>query len=189
MNLGDIMPAILIPGFDPLQYAIEEAHKRGLELHAWFNTFSVSSSQPGTIPVQHPEWICRDQNGNPMTSYKAASPGLQAVRDYTINVAMEIVRNYDIDGLHLDYVRWNEYDTDDMLDAPSQIEQETKLDGYFSDNTINKLTSPESTNRFLYDVEHPYSAGVPCRIQYLGRLVEMVGYRICKNFARLHTNC
>jgi len=149
------------PGFDPLQYAIEEAHKRGLELHAWFNTFSVSSSQPGTIPVQHPEWICRDQNGNPMTSYKAASPGLQAVRDYTVNVAMEIVRNYDIDGLHLDYVRWNEYDTDDMLRPASQKEQETKLDGLFSDNTINKLTSPESTNRFLYDVEHPYSAGVP----------------------------
>src|SRR5574338_66290 len=149
------------PGFDPLEYAIEEAHKRGLELHAWFNTFSVSSSQPGTIPVEHPEWICRDQNGNPMTSYKAASPGMQAVRDYTINVAMEIVRNYDIDGLHLDYVRWNEYDTDDMLNPSSQIEQETKPDGIFSDKTINKLTSPESTNRFLYDVEHPFSAGVP----------------------------
>lgn len=149
------------PGFDPLQYAIEEAHKRGLELHAWFNTFSVSSSQPGTIPVQHPEWICRDQNGNPMTSYKAASPGLQAVRDYTVNVAMEIVRNYDIDGLHLDYVRWNEYNTDDMTNTSSPIEQELKLDGLFSDNTIEKLTSPKSTNRFLYDVEHPYSAGVP----------------------------
>ena len=149
------------PGFDPLQYAIEEAHKRGLELHAWFNVFSVSSTHSGTIPVEHPEWICRDQNGNPMTSYKAASPGLQAVRDYTVNVAMEIVRNYDIDGLHLDYVRWNEYDTDDMLDAPEQLEQETKLDGDFSDKTINKLTSTQSTNRFLYDVEHPYSAGVP----------------------------
>ena len=149
------------PGFDPLQYAIEEAHKRGLELHAWFNTFSVSSTHPGTIPVQHPEWVCRDQDGNTMTSYMAASPGLQAVRDYTINVAMEIVRNYDIDGLHLDYVRWNEYDTDDMLNPPSQIEQETKQDGSFSERTIKKLTSPESTNRFLYDIEHPYSAGVP----------------------------
>ncbi|MCU0342457.1 MAG: family 10 glycosylhydrolase [Ignavibacterium sp.] len=149
------------PGFDPLQYAIDEAHKRGLELHAWFNTFSVSSTHPGTIPVEHPEWICRDQDGNPMTSYKAASPGLKAVRDYTINVAMEIVRNYDIDGLHLDYVRWNEYDIDDMTSAASQIEQELKLDGLFSENTINKLTSPESTNRFLYDIEHPYSAGVP----------------------------
>ncbi len=149
------------PGFDPLAYAIEEAHKRGLELHAWFNTFSVASTEPGTIGNQHPEWICRDQDGNPMTSHLAASPGLKAVRDYTINVAMEIVRNYDIDGLHLDYVRWNEYDVDDMSDAPSQLQQEIKPDGFFSEKTINKLTSPESTNRFLYDIEHPYSAGVP----------------------------
>jgi len=44
-----------------------------------------------------------------MTSYRSISPGLQEVRDYTIDVAMEIVRNYDIDGLHLDYVRWNEH--------------------------------------------------------------------------------
>lgn len=149
------------PGYDPLQYAIEEAHKRGLELHAWFNVFSVASTQPGTIASEHPEWICRDQSGNPMTANRAASPGLQAVRDYTINVAMEIVRNYDIDGLHLDYVRWNEYDTDDMLDAPSQVEQESKLDGEFSEKTINKLTSDQLASRFLYDVEHPYSAGVP----------------------------
>jgi uncharacterized lipoprotein YddW (UPF0748 family) len=149
------------PGYDPLQYAIEEAHKRGLELHAWFNVFNVSSTYSGTISVQHPEWICRDQNGNPMTSFMAASPGLQAVRDYTINVAMEVVKNYDIDGLHLDYIRWNEYDTDDMTDAPTKIEQETKLDGIFSEQTITKLTSPQSTNRFLYDIEHPYSAGVP----------------------------
>ena len=149
------------PGYDPLQYAVEEAHKRGLELHAWFNVFNVSSTYSGTISAEHPEWICRDQNGNPMTSFMSASPGLQAVRDYTINVAMEIVRNYDIDGLHLDYVRWNEYDTDDMLDAPSKPEQEIKPDGLFSDKTISKLTSLESTNRFLYDIEHPYSAGVP----------------------------
>ncbi len=149
------------PGFDPLQYAIEEAHKRGLELHAWFNCFSVASTHAGTIPVKYPQWICRDQNGNAMTSNQAASPGLQEVRDYTINVAMELVRNYDIDGLHLDYVRWNEYTTGDMLKPASQIEQETKLDGVFSDETITKLTSTQSSNRFLYDVEHPYSSGVP----------------------------
>lgn len=149
------------PGFDPLQYAVEEAHKRGLELHAWFNTFSVSSTHSGTIASQHPEWICRDQNGNPMTSYLAASPGLEAVRNYTLSVAMEIVRKYDIDGLHLDYIRWNEYDTDDMASASTQIEQETKQDGAFTETQLKKITSVVSTNRFLYDVDHPYSSGVP----------------------------
>ncbi|MCK5342748.1 MAG: family 10 glycosylhydrolase, partial [Candidatus Heimdallarchaeota archaeon] len=149
------------PGYDPLEYAVEEAHKRGLELHAWFNVFSVSSTHSGTIADEHPEWICRDENGNPMTAYRAASPGLAAVRDYTIDVAMEIVRNYDIDGLHLDYVRWNEYDTDDMTDPMTPLEQESKLDGFFSKERINKFNSVTSTNRFIYDVEHPFSYGVP----------------------------
>jgi uncharacterized lipoprotein YddW (UPF0748 family) len=97
------------PGFDPLQYALEEAHKRGLEFHAWFNVFASGSTAPGAPASQHPEWICRDRDGNPMTSNIALSPGLEEVRNYLKNVAMEVVRNYDIDGLHFDYVRWNEY--------------------------------------------------------------------------------
>ena len=149
------------PGFDPLEYAIEEAHSRGLELHAWFNVFNVSATLPGTIADKHPEWICRDQDGNPMTSYRAASPGLAAVRDYTTNVAMEIVRNYDIDGLHLDYIRWNEYDTSDMNTIASPLRQESILDGEVAESKLNKITDSKSTTRFLFDVEHPYSAGVP----------------------------
>ncbi len=149
------------PGFDPLEYAVEEAHKRGLELHAWFNTFSVSSTAAGTIADKHPEWICRDRDGNPMTSHRAASPGLKAVRDYTVDVAMEIVRNYDIDGLHLDYVRWNEFDIGDMSDPLSSLAQESMLDGFFSEERMERLAKSTSTDRFLYDVEHPYSAGVP----------------------------
>ncbi|HJM96397.1 MAG TPA: family 10 glycosylhydrolase, partial [Candidatus Marinimicrobia bacterium] len=97
------------PGYDPLEYAIEQAHERGLELHAWFNVFQTSSTHPGSPAAENPEWVCRDQNGFTMDSYQSLSPGLSEVRDYTINVAMEIVNNYDIDGLHLDYVRWNEH--------------------------------------------------------------------------------
>jgi uncharacterized lipoprotein YddW (UPF0748 family) len=91
------------PGYDPLGYAVEEAHKRGLELHAWFNVFHVSSTVSGTIASEHPEWICTNEDGQFMTSYRCSSPGIEAVRDYTINVAMEIVRNYDIDGLALGF--------------------------------------------------------------------------------------
>jgi len=149
------------PGYDPLAYAVEEAHKRGLELHAWFNVFNVSSTLPGTISDQNPDWICRDENGNPMTSYRAASPGLAAVRDYTVEVAMEIVRNYDIDGFHLDYIRWNEFDTNDMISPMSPEEQIALLDGDFSEEKNNKLSKTNSTNRFIYDVEHPYSGGIP----------------------------
>ena len=149
------------PGFDPMAYAIEEAHKRGLEFHAWFNVFSASSTVSGTPAQQHPEWICRDQNGNPMTSSIALSPGLQAVRDYTKNVAMEVVRNYDIDGFHLDYIRWNEYTSSAKSKAFEKLQEEKNLfDGDITDDQIEELTK-NMAGRYLYDIDHPYSAGVP----------------------------
>lgn len=150
------------PGFDPLQYALEEAHKRGLELHAWFNVFANASLANGTPAQQHPEWICRDQNGTPMQSNYALSPGLEPVRNYLKNVAMEVVRNYDIDGLHFDYVRWNEYSS---IMPPEGFEKyrdekQSLLDGDIPEELENHLGT-ESAGRYLYDVEHPYSAGVP----------------------------
>ena len=72
---------------------------------------------------------------------------------------MEIVRNYDIDGLHLDYVRWNEH-TNSQRNNPT-IEQELKrLDGIINKSEIEQLISNRS-DRYLYDYQHPYSAGVP----------------------------
>ncbi|SVE06809.1 uncharacterized protein METZ01_LOCUS459663, partial [marine metagenome] len=59
------------PGYDPLAYAIEQAHQRGLELHAWFNVFQTSSTYPGSPVAEHPEWVCRDQSGNTMGSYRS----------------------------------------------------------------------------------------------------------------------
>jgi uncharacterized lipoprotein YddW (UPF0748 family) len=147
------------PGYDPLEVAIEEAHARGMELHAWFNVFQTSSTHNGTPAAEHPEWICRDQNGSSMTSYRAVSPGLEEVRNYTVNVAMEIVRNYDIDGLHLDYVRWNEHTNTNRNSAPLP-EQLNRLDGIISQNDVDALNA-NSSGRYLYDYEHPYSAGVP----------------------------
>ncbi|MDZ7378001.1 MAG: family 10 glycosylhydrolase [candidate division KSB1 bacterium] len=149
------------PGYDPLAYAVEEAHKRGMELHAWFNVFQVSSTYPGAPAVVHPEWICRDRDGNPMTSNIAFSPGLEAVRAYTIAVAMEIVRNYDIDGLHLDYVRWNEYSNSKLSKKLAKMaEQQQWLDGMIAPEQVQDLQE-NAAGRYLYDIEHPYSAGVP----------------------------
>ena len=147
------------PGYDPLAAAIEEAHSRGLELHAWFNVFQTSSTHDGSPAAEHPEWICRDQNGIPMSSYRSLSPGLEDVREYTINVAMEIVRNYDIDGLLLDYVRWNEH-TNSERNNPTVDQELERLDGMINKNEIEHLISNMS-GRYLYDYQHPYSAGVP----------------------------
>ncbi len=145
------------PGFDPLAYAIEEAHKRGMELHAWFNTFHCSETIPGSPAGDHPEWVCRNASDQPMTSSRALSPGLAAVRAYTVRVAMDIVQRYDIDGFHLDYVRWNEESGAASLNKEGQQRQ---LDGHISDEQVAILNS-STASRYLYDVEHPYSAGVP----------------------------
>ncbi|SVA22802.1 uncharacterized protein METZ01_LOCUS75656 [marine metagenome] len=147
------------PGYDPLTKAIELAHEKGMEVHAWFNVFQTSSTRPGSPAYEHPEWICRDQNGTAMSSYRSLSPGLPAVREYTVKIAMEIVNNYDIDGLHLDYVRWNEHTNSirQSLDTESEI---AGLDGMISEEILSQLTQNRS-GRYLYDYLHPYSGGIP----------------------------
>ena len=150
------------PEYDPLAYAVQEAHKRGMEVHAWFNVFHTSEMIPGAPAFEHPEWICRDRDGIPMSSSRAISPGLAQVRSYLIQVAMDIVRRYDIDGLHLDYVRWNEY-TNTMQSTSStsgKLSAEASLDGIISPEQLAELET-NAAGRYLYDVEHPYSSGVP----------------------------
>ncbi len=149
------------PGFDPLAYALKEAHKRGLEFHAWFNTYHVSSTYPGTPAAEHPDWICTNEDGQFMTAHRCVSPGLDDVRAYTIKVAMEIVRKYDIDGLHLDFIRWNEYTEDDMKNAPSLLDQVRELDGMIPQSRIEQLQKTNGSKRYIYDVKHPASGGVP----------------------------
>ncbi len=149
------------PGFDPLAYAVSEAHKRGLELHAWFNTFQVYSTHSGTPAAEHPEWICTNQDDQYMTSHRCVSPGLDEVRDYTLKVAMEVVNNYDIDGLHLDYIRWNEFDEDDMNNPPSVEQEMREMDGVFSEKKINSLTKAAGYKRYIFDKKHKHANGIP----------------------------
>ena len=163
------------PGYDPLEYAIEEAHKRGLELHGWFNTFHCSSTYPGAPAAEHPEWVCRDGNGTPMPESRSLSPGLKDVRDYLVSLVVEIVNNYDIDGVHFDYVRWNEYDNTDFSIAAAKYAEDNDLpDGVFPPGYEEYLSKRDQTPQsnlapmipaadasFLYDIEHPESGGIP----------------------------
>ncbi len=106
------------PGWDPLAFALERAHVRGLELHAWVNTFPVwrgNEPPPETTPrspyLNHPEWIVCDSSGTPQPlsdHYVSFSPGIPAVHDYIIGVVKDIVQRYDVDGIHFDYIRYPE---------------------------------------------------------------------------------
>jgi uncharacterized lipoprotein YddW (UPF0748 family) len=89
------------PLYDPLEIAINEAHKRGIELHAWMNpyraTFSPSSSvSPKSIVNQKPEWFFT------YGGQKIFNPGLPEVREYIVKVVLDVVDNYDVDGIHMD---------------------------------------------------------------------------------------
>lgn len=92
------------PGYDPLAFAIEEAHKRGLELHVWVNPFRVTSS--GTISTSDKvwqnagQWIIKYDNGS--FSGQIIDPGYPDARKYVLKVLMEIVNNYDVDGILMD---------------------------------------------------------------------------------------
>ena len=103
------------PGFDPLELACEEAHVRGMQLHAWVNVIpSWRGLKPPDNPEQlylaHPEWHWYDQEGRrqPLAKafYTSLNPCLPEVRSYLVELFAEIVARYDVDGLHLDYIRF-----------------------------------------------------------------------------------
>lgn len=104
------------PGWDPLDFALEEAHRRGLELHAWINTFPAwRGLQPPPITdpplayLAHPEWVVADSAGIPMplsAGYVSFSPGVPAVHDHIIAVVQDILQRYAVDGIHFDYIRY-----------------------------------------------------------------------------------
>jgi uncharacterized lipoprotein YddW (UPF0748 family) len=91
-----------VPLYDPLAFAVDEAHKRGLELHAWFNPYRArhftgkSPAAANHISRTHPELVKR------CGKYLWLDPGEVAVRDYSLSVVMDVVRRYDIDGVHFD---------------------------------------------------------------------------------------
>ena len=92
------------PGYDPLAFAIEEAHKRGMELHVWVNPFRVTSS--GTLSSSDKvkqnagNWIIKYNNGT--FTGEIIDPGYPEAREYVLDVLMEIVENYDVDGILMD---------------------------------------------------------------------------------------
>jgi uncharacterized lipoprotein YddW (UPF0748 family) len=90
------------PFYDPLALAVAEAHRRGLELHAWFNPYRVRSRDmiapvaPNHVSLRHPELV------RAYGRYLWLDPTEEGTRDYLLSVIMDVVRRYDIDGVHFD---------------------------------------------------------------------------------------
>ena len=93
------------PSYDPLQFAIDECHRRGMELHAWVVTIPVGKWNTygcQQIRKRYPSLIKKIGDEGYM------NPESSMTADYLADVCEEITRKYDIDGIHLDYIRYPE---------------------------------------------------------------------------------
>ena len=91
------------PGYDPLAFALEEAHKRGMELHVWVNPFRASTGSLSSSDVlwsNAGDWLIKYNNSS-FSGY-LIDPGYPESRAYVVKVMMEIVNKYDVDGLVMD---------------------------------------------------------------------------------------
>jgi uncharacterized lipoprotein YddW (UPF0748 family) len=135
------------PGYDPLKFAIEETHKRGMEFHAWWNVVKVKDdstlppqTNPPHIVLRHPEFVKYYRPNNEWW----IDMGKPEARNYLINVVMELVRNYDIDGIHFDYIRYPNPDFPDDSTYALYANEYPNKDDWRREN-INKFV------RAVYD--------------------------------------
>ncbi len=98
--------------YDPLADVLSQAHAAGLEVHAWVSVYSIvregSENAPTHVYVRHPEWIAKDRDGKSSSDAGTlyTDPGIPEARDYTVSVIADIAKNYEVDGIHLDHVRY-----------------------------------------------------------------------------------
>jgi uncharacterized lipoprotein YddW (UPF0748 family) len=88
------------PGYDPLGFAIDEAHKRGMEFHAWLNPYRIGPTTytlaASHIAVKNPDWMVT------FSDARYFNPGIPEVMDHLKNVVKDIVTKYDVDAIHFD---------------------------------------------------------------------------------------
>lgn len=117
---SDILPMAgdISGSFDPLAYLVTQAHAAGLEVHPWLVAFRVCSSWPPTgnpTMAAHPEWLMvlpGDMGGGPakIDGYYVLDPGSAGAQEYLMSIVRELVTNYEIDGIHWDYIRYTDSD-------------------------------------------------------------------------------
>lgn len=135
MNAGfPIYPSRVAPqqnpltqGWDPLGDAVELAHERNMDLHAWIWIFAAGNLRHNAILAKsdqflgpslaaHPDWVGYDQAGSPIPLGQTKpfyDPANRELRAYLLRLEEEIITNYDVDGLQLDYIRYPFQDPSD----------------------------------------------------------------------------
>ncbi len=128
-------------GFDPLAVLVNAAHAADIEVHAWIVPFRASTSWPpsgNATLVAHPEWFMvpiDDMGSGPseVAGYYTLDPGSPDVQQYLVDIVRELVSNYDIDGINLDYIRYVQVDAGYPADetyAKSSLARFRELEWY-----------------------------------------------------------
>ncbi len=150
--------------YDPLALVIKEAHARGIKVHAWMNTFvlwsrSTRPASPDHIFNRHPEWIAKDKNNE---YAKVATKTLEGaylqpsnpeVQEHLYNVFTEVARNYDVDGIHFDYCRYEnsnyDYSTATLKRFRNAMRENMSMDA------LAQVDRDERTNRLAWANAYP----------------------------------
>ncbi len=90
-----------VPYWDPLEWMIEQCHKRGMELHAWINPYRAKTKGTTELATTHP-YVKQPDRFFAYDGQLLFDPGLEENRRYICRIASDIVRRYDVDGLHMD---------------------------------------------------------------------------------------
>jgi len=137
------------PPYDPLQFWIEQAHARGMELHAWFNPFRAHHSQGG--PVDEASVINSKQNLAAVQLKKDGNwwldPGNTENQNHSFAIIMDVLRRYDVDGIHFDDYFYPYPSLNEGHDFPDHESWET----YLSEGGRLALSDwrRENVNRFI----------------------------------------
>ncbi|MCC8021663.1 MAG: family 10 glycosylhydrolase [Akkermansia sp.] len=118
------------PGYDPLAFAVSEAHRRGIELHAWFNPFRAkANSSPvgrGHVSLRYPE-LMKKAGGT-----LVLNPSHPAAQEHVLKVIMDVVKRYDIDGVHLDDYFYPYPPHHNIRDGKTPAQRRAAIDAFVS---------------------------------------------------------
>lgn len=149
-------------GFDPLAYLVGQAHASGIEVYAWIVPYRVSTSWPpsgNSMMTAHPEWLMvaqADIDGGPakIDGKYTLDPGSPDAQNYIADIVIELVSDYEIDGINLDYIRYVQTDAGypaDLSYDKSSLKRFQDLTGYVGTPSPTGNTSWNNFRRQTID--------------------------------------
>ena len=176
--------------FDPLEFALKKAHELGLSVHVWINILFTWGREDkpvnhGHVLCEHPDWFMMDSYGNRPGIIKEwdnkkwlwfLSPGVPEVGLYVTRIVREVVDNYDVDGVHLDYIRYPGNDFDFNPVVVDEFKKKFKVDPaqFISDN----ITTLDGIKLSMEEETRLMSEWYDFRAQRVTRIVEIVSRSI-----------